>query len=42
VHPRKDYLLPLLVVAGAGAEDVGRVAFEGAMMGAAVAGFQFG
>jgi aromatic ring-opening dioxygenase catalytic subunit (LigB family) len=41
-HPREEHLLPLLVAAGAGAEDAGRVAFEGALMGAAVTGFQFG
>lgn len=41
-HPREDHLLPLLVVAGAAAEDEGTVTFNDTFGGMHVSGFQFG
>lgn len=41
-HPREEHLIPLMVVAGAAGEDVGRNTFRGEVMGATVSGFQFG
>ena len=42
VHPREEHLLPLHVVAGAAMNDAGRCTYAGAVMGAAVSGYQFG
>lgn len=41
-HPREEHLIPLMVVAGAGGNDTGRVAFEGSMLGARLSAFQYG
>ncbi|MFO0723052.1 MAG: class III extradiol ring-cleavage dioxygenase [Myxococcota bacterium] len=41
-HPREEHLLPLMVVAGAAGTDPGRVAFDGAVMGARVSAVHFG
>ena len=41
-HPREEHLLPLMVVAGAARDDVGRVAFNGLVMGVRVSGVHFG
>ena len=41
-HPRSEHLLPLHVIAGAGASDVGRVAWRGSLMGAAISALAFG
>lgn len=42
VHPREEHLLPLMVVAGAAGEDVGRVGFSGKVFGLQISGFNFG
>lgn len=41
-HPREEHLLPLMVVAGAAGDDLGRVAWSGSAMGARLAGHVFG
>ena len=41
-HPQEDHLLPLMVVAGAAGDDVGRVTFNDAFGGARLSAFQFG
>jgi aromatic ring-opening dioxygenase catalytic subunit (LigB family) len=41
-HPREEHLLPLHVMAGAGALDRATVPFRGPLMGAAVSAVQFG
>jgi len=41
-HPRAEHLIPLMVVAGAAMEDVGRCVFKGRVFGKWVSGFQFG
>jgi aromatic ring-opening dioxygenase catalytic subunit (LigB family) len=41
-HPRPDHLIPLMVVAGAAADDVGRHAFSDRIAGKAVSSFEFG
>lgn len=41
-HPREDHLLPLMVVSGAGAGDVGRRVFHDMIGGKAISGFAFG
>lgn len=41
-HPREEHLLPLMVIAGAAGADVGRVAYQGTMMGARLSGYHFG
>ena len=41
-HPREDHLMPLMVVAGAAGNDVGRRAFVDRVMGVAMASYRFG
>ncbi len=41
-HPREDHLLPLMVVAGAAGNDIGRHAFSERIGGKHVSGFEFG
>jgi aromatic ring-opening dioxygenase catalytic subunit (LigB family) len=41
-HPREEHLMPLMVAAGAAADDRGRRIFTDAATGRAVSGFQFG
>jgi len=41
-HPREEHLLPLMVAAGAAAEDVGRVEFTGEFAQARISGMRFG
>jgi len=42
VHPREEHLLPLMVAAGAGADEPGRCDFTDRVMGATVSAFAFG
>jgi aromatic ring-opening dioxygenase catalytic subunit (LigB family) len=41
-HPREEHLLPLMVVAGAAGEDVGRASFKGKIMGVRLSAHEFG
>ena len=41
-HPREEHLLPLMVCAGAGLQDAGRVAFRDQVMAVQVSALQFG
>jgi aromatic ring-opening dioxygenase catalytic subunit (LigB family) len=41
-HPCEEHLMPLMVAAGAAANDLGRRTFTDAATGCAVSGFQFG
>jgi aromatic ring-opening dioxygenase catalytic subunit (LigB family) len=41
-HPREEHLLPLMVAAGAAAEDVGARTFNDVMLGWRISGFRFG
>ncbi len=41
-HPREEHLLPLMVVAGAAGQDLGRVTFHDRVLGTAVMGARFG
>jgi aromatic ring-opening dioxygenase catalytic subunit (LigB family) len=41
-HPREEHLLPLMVAAGAAAEDLGRQVFSDRIMGAKISAFRFG
>lgn len=41
-HPREEHLLPLMVMAGAAADDRGRRVFTDRVMGATVSAYQFG
>jgi aromatic ring-opening dioxygenase catalytic subunit (LigB family) len=41
-HPREDHLIPLMVVAGAAAEDVGREAFVDHAFNVPTASYEFG
>ena len=41
-HPREEHLLPLMVVAGAAAEDPGRTAFDGTFAGMRLSAFHYG
>jgi aromatic ring-opening dioxygenase catalytic subunit (LigB family) len=41
-HPRSEHLLPLMVVAGAAGNDLGKIAYNELLMGKAVSAYQFG
>jgi aromatic ring-opening dioxygenase catalytic subunit (LigB family) len=41
-HPREEHLIPLMVAAGAGGEDLGRKVFTDYVLGTTVSAFQFG
>lgn len=41
-HPREEHLLPLMVVAGAAGDDVGRTVFRDEIMGATISAYAFG
>ncbi|HTJ81718.1 MAG TPA: class III extradiol ring-cleavage dioxygenase [Polyangiaceae bacterium] len=41
-HPREEHLLPLHVVAGAAGDDIGRVGYQGRLMGTRISGYHFG
>jgi aromatic ring-opening dioxygenase catalytic subunit (LigB family) len=41
-HPREEHLLPLMVVAGAAGQDLGRVAHHGTLLGLELSGYAFG
>jgi aromatic ring-opening dioxygenase catalytic subunit (LigB family) len=41
-HPRSEHLIPLMVVAGAAANDPGYIAYSDKVLGKSVSGFQFG
>lgn len=41
-HPREEHLLPLMVIAGAAGEDLGRATFDGTMMGVRLSAHTFG
>ncbi len=41
-HPREEHLLPLMVVAGAAGDDVGRATFRDDWMGVRISAFQYG
>lgn len=41
-HPREEHLLPLMVIAGAAREDVGRASFHGKIMGVRLSAHEFG
>jgi aromatic ring-opening dioxygenase catalytic subunit (LigB family) len=41
-HPREEHLVPLMVVAGAAADEPGRVVFRDEVMGVRVSAIQFG
>lgn len=41
-HPREEHLLPLMLVAGAAADDPGRAIYEDHVLGAKVSALQFG
>jgi aromatic ring-opening dioxygenase catalytic subunit (LigB family) len=41
-HPREEHLLPLMVVAGAGGQDAGRVTFDDDWMGVRISGYRYG
>jgi len=41
-HPREEHLLPLMVVAGAAGDDIGRRVFADQAMGATIAAYAFG
>jgi aromatic ring-opening dioxygenase catalytic subunit (LigB family) len=42
VHPRPEHLIPLMVAAGAAAEDAGRRTYNQPLLGKPISGFQFG
>lgn len=41
-HPREEHLIPLMVIAGAAGEDVGRLDYNGTYYGLRLSGFSFG
>jgi len=42
VHPREEHLLPLMVIAGAAAEDPGRVGYSGTFSGMRISALHYG
>lgn len=42
VHPEEDHLIPLMVIAGAAGDDVGKKVFEGNFLGPIINAYQFG
>ncbi|HVY30867.1 MAG TPA: class III extradiol ring-cleavage dioxygenase [Polyangiaceae bacterium] len=40
-HPREEHLLPLMVVAGAAGDDVGRVSYHGTLLGLELSAYTF-
>jgi len=42
VHPREEHLIPLMIAAGAAADEAGVAAFEDVIMGAQLTGVRFG
>jgi aromatic ring-opening dioxygenase catalytic subunit (LigB family) len=40
-HPREEHLLPLMVIAGAAGDDLGRVAYRGTLLGLEFSGYSF-
>jgi aromatic ring-opening dioxygenase catalytic subunit (LigB family) len=42
VHPQEDHLIPLMVAAGAAAEDSGRIAFVDHAFKVPMASYEFG
>jgi aromatic ring-opening dioxygenase catalytic subunit (LigB family) len=41
-HPREEHLLPMMVVAGAAGDDLGRITFDGDLMNVRVSAIQYG
>jgi len=41
-HPREEHLMPLMVIAGAAGDDLGRATFRDDWMGVRISAFQFG
>ena len=41
-HPREEHLLPLMVVAGAADDELGKSVYTGRVLGATVSGYRFG
>lgn len=41
-HPREEHLIPLMVIAGAAGQDVGRLDYNGTYYGLRLSGFSFG
>ncbi len=41
-HPREEHLLPLMVVAGAAGDDVGRLTYHGTLLGLELSAYSFG
>jgi len=41
-HPREEHLIPLMVVAGAAGDDIGRITFNEEVMSARVSAVQYG
>lgn len=41
-HPREEHLIPLMVIAGAARDDIGRVAYNGAMNHLRLSAYHFG
>ena len=41
-HPREEHLLPLMVIAGAAGEDMGKVAWNGTFMGLRLSAYHYG
>jgi aromatic ring-opening dioxygenase catalytic subunit (LigB family) len=41
-HPREEHLLPLMVIAGAAGDDIGKVGYRGTFLGLKLSAFHFG
>jgi aromatic ring-opening dioxygenase catalytic subunit (LigB family) len=41
-HPREEHLLPLMVIAGAAGDDMGKVAWNGTFMGLRLSAYHYG